>query len=369
VSGATCAVCGTVAPVCCYDGFREGEHVLPVCPDCCEHDPVAQVARLATLPAPLGPAPVTPKATPQRKPRRAKRRLPVASAAQAADLGDVPDLASYDFIVVSISGGKDSQVMLWHVVRLLAEHGLLDRLVVLHCDLGESEWEGTGELAREHARLAGARFILTSRIGGTAKKDSSVYRKGETYGSILDYAERRGSWPAPGPRWCTSEFKRGPASTVYTALAREWRQAGGSGRPCRILDCQGLRAAESPGRAKLGALTVRKSNGAQHVDTWLPIHRLSEAQVWADIRTSGWVHHYAYDLGMPRLSCAFCIFASRDVLLLAGEHNRDLLDRHVAVEERIGHTFKAKLALGDVRDALDQGERANPDKLTFAQGL
>ena len=52
-------------------------------------------------------------------------------------------------------------------------------------------------------------------------------------------------------------------------------------------------------------------------------------------------YHHAYDLGMPRLSCVFCIFAPESALLVAGKHNPDLLKQYVAVEEKIGHSFKA----------------------------
>ena len=41
------------------------------------------------------------------------------------------------------------------------------------------------------------------------------------------------------------------------------------------------------------------------------------------IRRSGVPYHYAYDFGMPRLSCMFCFYAPKSALRLAGSHNRD----------------------------------------------
>jgi hypothetical protein len=55
---------------------------------------------------------------------------------------------------------------------------------------------------------------------------------------------------------------------------------------------------------------------------------------------SGVNYHFAYDLGMPRLSCCFCIFASEDALMIAGKHNPELLTEYVRVETKIDHTFK-----------------------------
>lgn len=78
--------------------------------------------------------------------------------------------------------------------------------------------------------------------------------------------------------------------------------------------------------------------------------------MWADIKASGVRHHWAYDLGMPRLSCCFCIFAPKEALMLAGKHNRAKLDAYVEVEQAVGSRFKFELSLLEVRDALDRGE-------------
>jgi len=78
----------------------------------------------------------------------------------------------------------------------------------------------------------------------------------------------------------------------------------------------------------------RSSNGRRTVDVWLPIHSWTADQVWQRIHASGVRHHPAYDLGMPRLSCCFCIFSPRSALLLAGKHNPQLLAEYVAVETK-----------------------------------
>lgn len=105
---------------------------------------------------------------------------------------------------------------------------------------------------------------------------------------------------------------------------------------------------------------LRSSNGKRLVDLWLPIHSWTTAQVWQRIQASGVRYHPAYDLGMPRLSCCFCIFSPRSALLLAGQHNPDLLKEYVAVEQRIGHRFRKELPLTEVQAALQRGERSGP---------
>jgi 3'-phosphoadenosine 5'-phosphosulfate sulfotransferase (PAPS reductase)/FAD synthetase len=255
----------------------------------------------------------------------------------------LPNLSYFDVILVNSSAGKDSQAMLDYVVGLARLAGILDRVVVVHCDLGRVEWMGTRDLAEEQARHYGVRFEAVSR----------------PQGDLLAHVEQRKLWPGPKSRYCTAQHKRGQVHTLLTRLTNGVR-ASGVKRPARILNCLGMRAGESVGRAKLVAFEPDKlaTNGRRQVTRWLPIHSWTEAEVWARIKASGVRHHPAYDLGMPRLSCCFCIFAPRAALLLAGEHNPELLAEYVRVEKAIGHKFKNDLTLESVQDALAKGERA-----------
>jgi phosphoadenosine phosphosulfate reductase family protein len=209
-------------------------------------------------------------------------------------------------------------------------------------------------VSAEHPRDAQKSGADATVCGTCPYRPSMVSRP---QGDLLDHVEARGKWPGPSTRFCTSDHKRAQVYRLLTQLAAEHRARGGG--QVRILNCMGMRAQESAMRAKLEPLKhdAMASNGRRHVDTWLPLHDWTEAQVWSRIRVSGVRHHPAYDLGMPRLSCAFCIYAPRDALLLAGLHNRPLLDEYVAVEQRIGHDFKHRLPIVSIRDALDAGEK------------
>lgn len=293
------------------------------------------------------------KATKKAEAKAAKAAAKVAAKAEmmaaARANATIPDLASYDSIVVASSAGKDSQAMLDRVHELAVAAGVVDRIVVVHCDLGRVEWADTGELAAEQARRYDFRFLKVSR----------------PQGDLLTHVEKLGQWPTPSMRFCTSDHKRAQIHRVITSLCDKVRKTTGK-KVVRVLNAIGLRAEESPGRAKRADLTFdkRASNGRRVVDVWLPVHAWTTEEVWDRIRVSGVPHHRAYDLGMPRLSCAFCIFASQDALLLAGEHNRPLLDQYVALEAKIGHDFKHHLPIVQTRDALDRGERADPTKIT-----
>lgn len=248
------------------------------------------------------------------------------------------DLREWDVIVVNTSAGKDSMATLVTVAAMAREAGVLDRVVAVHADLGRVEWPGVRELAQEQAEALGIRF--------------EVVRRGK--GDLLAQVEARGRWPDSSNRYCTSDQKRDQVAKVLTRLAAE---RGGDG--VRILNCMGFRAEESAARAKRQVMTrdERTSSGRKEVWTWLPIHDWPLARVWEVIKASGLRWHRAYDLGMPRLSCVFCIFAPKEALVIAGHENRELLDEYVALEAKIGHRFTHRMAIAEVRDAVLAGER------------
>lgn len=299
-------------------------------------------------------------------------------------------LDRYDWIVVNTSAGKDSQALMDEVCRLAKDAGVLDRVVAVHADLSEEEWEGTKELAEEHARHYGIRFEVVKR-----KQGGILQHVMDRQAKLVADGKNAPAWPSSTERWCTSDHKRGQVSTLLTRLSAETVKKGtppwpsstarwctshhkgnqisqlltaltaqrrgerGNRHRVRILNCMGMRAGESSARAKLlpFRLDRRNTNGKRIVHTWLPLHAWTVEQVWERNRQAGTRHHYAYDLGMPRLSCCFCIFSPRSALMLAGKHNPELLGRYVEVEQQTGFSFRKEQSLAEVREALARGEQ------------
>lgn len=257
------------------------------------------------------------------------------------------NLLAYDLIIINSSAGKDSQAMLDVIAEQVAELEIQKRVVVVHCDLGRMEWKGTRDLAERQARHYGFRFEVVRR----------------PQGDLLSHVTKRGKWPSSTARYCTSDHKRGQVSTLFTKLVREERASRRRALHCaefpavRILNCMGHRAQESPKRAKMQPVEVdrRHTNGMREVTIWRPLLSWTVEQVWDQIRRSGVEHHYAYDLGMPRLSCVFCIFSPKNALLLAGKHNPELLSEYVEVERQIGHTFRKDFRIAEVQTDLLAG--------------
>ncbi|MCH9490484.1 PUA domain (predicted RNA-binding domain) [Klebsiella pneumoniae] len=142
------------------------------------------------------------------------------------------------------------------------------------------------------------------------------------------------SWPSASTRQCTSDLKRGPIQREVRAYAK----ANGFKV---IVNCLGLRAQESPGRAKRQAFRKNEtdSNSVLTWYEWLPVHEMKAEEVFATIRETGQEPHYAYALGNERLSCVFCIMASRNDLKNGATHHPDLLEHYAALEARTGYTM------------------------------
>jgi 3'-phosphoadenosine 5'-phosphosulfate sulfotransferase (PAPS reductase)/FAD synthetase len=254
--------------------------------------------------------------------------------------GPIPDLRAYDVVLVNSSAGKDSQASLDVVVEHARAAGILDKVIVVHADLGDAEWDGVPDLAAEHAAHYGLRFELARRTAADGHTET-----------ILERVATRGMWPDAARRWCTSDHKRGPIRKIMTALVAELRDSGTVvDRPVRLLNVMGLRAAESTARARRTPYAANQaaSNGRRHVDDWYPIHHYTVADVWARIAAAGTRPHPAYSEGMSRLSCRFCVLSSRADLLCSARLNPGLAARYAAVEAAVGHTFRADLSMADI---------------------
>jgi 3'-phosphoadenosine 5'-phosphosulfate sulfotransferase (PAPS reductase)/FAD synthetase len=265
-------------------------------------------------------------------------------AIDAADLV-VPELNSYDVILVNSSAGKDSQAMLDYLVRLADEQGVSrEKFVVVHCDLGRVEWAGTKELAAEQSAHYGLRFeVVTRELGDLL---TQVEQRHE---ANLAKGKSQAPWPSSTARWCTSDQKTAQVLKLITRLTAELSHLG---RQVRILNCLGIRAQESVARAKKAGFEKdpKACNGKRDVDRWLPIFGWSEEQVWDCIHASGVRYHEAYEVGMERLSCCFCVLATRKDLTIAAKHNPELIAEYATVERRVGWKFTATLSIAELAD-------------------
>lgn len=74
-----------------------------------------------------------------------------------------PNLRHFDLILLNSSGGKDSAAMLVVMKKLAEAQKVLDRVEVVHADLGGAEHDGVRELAEDQARRLGLPFHVVHR--------------------------------------------------------------------------------------------------------------------------------------------------------------------------------------------------------------
>lgn len=231
-------------------------------------------------------------------------------------------VAAGALFVANHSGGKDSQAMLIRLLEIVPR----SQILVVHASLGEAEWEGALEHAQEQAQAAGLPFVVAHAV--------------KTFFGMVEHrfkvrpGPNSSCWPSASNRQCTSDLKRGP-------IEREIRRYAADRGITTIVTCLGIRAAESPGRAKRPEISwsARNSLAGRSWYEWLPIHCMSTPEVFATIEAAGQKPHWAYAAGNERLSCVFCIMGSPRDLANGARHRPQLLAKYLEIEQRTGYTM------------------------------
>lgn len=217
---------------------------------------------------------------------------------------------------VSHSGGKDSQAM----YAILSCYVPDEQICVVHADLGEIEWEGV----QDHIRA-------------TINHPLHVVSANKTF---FDMVERRSvnrpdvpSWPSSAHRQCTSDLKRGP---IHKFIRNDMKNRGAT----LALNCTGIRAEESPSRAKKEPLKLNKSLSVagREVYEYMPIHHITTQEVFASIATANQKPFWAYSEN-KRLSCVFCIMGCDNDLQHGARQRPDLYQKYLELERSTGWTM------------------------------
>jgi 3'-phosphoadenosine 5'-phosphosulfate sulfotransferase (PAPS reductase)/FAD synthetase len=303
----------------------------------------------------------------------------------------IPDLASYDHIIVYFSGGKDSLACLLHLLDSGADPA---RIELWHHEIDGREgsrlmdWPITPGYCKAVAQHFKLPIYFSWREGGFEREmlrhealtapvhfetpDGEVIR-----GGISGTPNTREKFPQVSAnlsvRWCSASLK---IDVAARAICNQDRFLGK-----RTLTISGERAEESPARAKYAEFEPDRTdrrNGRRrmrHVDRWRAVHDWSEAQVWAIIEKHLINPHPAYWLGWGRVSCMMCIFGNQNQWASARrllEHGRqewealkadqpDQFARVAAYEAQFGTTIHRTRSVVESAD-LGTPYQLDPDK-------
>lgn len=241
-------------------------------------------------------------------------------------------------LVLSVSGGKDSDAMCHHLLDRRQSEGWPGDAIMIHADLGARvEWRQTPDYVRDLAQRKGIPLhVVRWTHGDLIDRIWQRYHKDPS----------RPCWPSAAMRYCTADLKRDPISKFL-------RRMFPSGS---VICAMGLRAEESPARAKRQTLARRQDSSAptrgRLVYDWLPIHDWIEADVWNCIQQHGGIYHEAYQHGNHRLSCALCVLASLNDLINGAVHNPDTYREYCRIEAITGYSFRKDFWLSDLKPEL-----------------
>lgn len=255
-------------------------------------------------------------------------------------------LSNNPVVAIGVSGGKDSSAVAVRTQRFLKEIGHCGEVVLIHSDLGRIEWRDSLPSCQRLADQLGLELIVVRRQQG-----DMIDRWRERWNRNVDRYAKLSCvqlilpWSTPRMRFCTSDLKM---QVICQELVRRF-----PGRV--ILSVSGIRREESSKRALAPVLRPQpllcRSKSRTIGFDWHGILDWTLAQVLAFLQSEGSALHEAYTrYHTSRVSCCFCILASRRDLLASTtcEQNQDAYCLLVQMELDSTFAFQGKQWLADL---------------------
>lgn len=273
-------------------------------------------------------------------------------------MDDLPDLTSYDLVLVMWSGGKDSLACILH----LLEQGVpKSKIELWHHDIdGGSpfmDWPCTPSYCGSIAKHLSVPLYHSWRMGGFLRE---MLRNGTpTAPTVFERPDgsfgEKGGKGMPGTRqkfpqvsadlsvrWCSAYLKIDVASI---AIKNQERFNG-----IRTLFVTGERAEESSARSRYRVFEPHRTDARagkfrRHVDHWRAVHAWNEQQVWDIVRAHRINPHPAYRLGWGRVSCLSCIFGSANQWASVRKIAPVQFETIAQYEQQFGKTIQRKRSI------------------------
>jgi 3'-phosphoadenosine 5'-phosphosulfate sulfotransferase (PAPS reductase)/FAD synthetase len=186
-------------------------------------------------------------------------------------------------LVISVSGGKDSDAMLVATVKVYRAMGWSGPIFALFCDLGRIEWAGALEHIRSRCDRLGVRLVVVKRPQGGLvdrwrQRFEAIAAKQDSDGSGGG-GEKVGNaplWSSSQHRYCTSELKEGQADKALRSHSL-------------VICALGIRKEESSNRAKKPGVWVRPGPTTKTLKEPAGMSLAGEREQWAADALSNWV--------------------------------------------------------------------------------
>lgn len=285
-----------------------------------------------------------------KRPGRVDR--PVTTTPEIVEL-----LAANSPCAIGVSGGKDSCALALATVAYLDAIGHTGPRLLIHSDLGRTEWRESLPVCERLAAVLGLELVVVRRNAGDMM-DRWLVRQSNNVERYADLScvKLILPWSTPGMRFCTSELK---TAVICRELVRRFPGQ-------TIISACGIRRDESPKRklapvAKHQAKLTSRPRKTSGID-WHPVIDWTLADVFAYLADQQFALHEAYTkFGMSRVSCVYCIMSKEDDLVASTTcpDNHDTYREMVGLEITSTFAFQGGKWLGDIAPhLLDDATRA-----------
>lgn len=253
-------------------------------------------------------------------------------------------------VAISISGGKDSAAAAFRTTEHLDAVGHQGARILIHSHLGRVEWRQSLPSCERLAERLRLELVVVRREAGDLLDRWRVrWANNVRRYSDLCCVKLILPWSTASMRFCTSELK---TSVIARDLVRRFPQQ-------TILSVSGIRRQESSGRASAPVAKVQPKLHSASFQTggldWHPILEWTLSDALDYLRVKNFPLHEAYTrYGSSRVSCAFCVLASRGDLASAAlcEDNHELYRELVRLETESTFSFQDSFWLADVAPDL-----------------
>jgi len=261
-------------------------------------------------------------------------------------------LSNYDKIIIAFSGGKDSTASFLDILDAGVDKSKIE---LWHHDIdghGDKfmDWHITPDYCKKFAEAFDITIYFSWKEGGFSRemlRDNTP--TAPTYFETPNGIKKAGGkgknntrlkFPQVSGnlsvRWCSAYLK----IDVCSIAIRNQERFDGK----RVLLVSGERAEESAGRAKYlefepDRADNRDGKRQRHVDRYRNVHKWTEKQVWDIIEKHNIRVHPAYYIGWGRVSCASCIFGSKDQWATLYKIDREHVEKIIHYEKLFGVTI------------------------------
>lgn len=238
-------------------------------------------------------------------------------------------------VAIGVSGGKDSTAVALATVEHLDAVGHAGPRLLVHADLGVTEWADSLPTCERLAARMGLELMVVRRPqGDMMDRWEQRWRDNLRRWLTLSCVKVILPWSTPAMRFCTAELK---VDQITRGLSRRFPGE-------TIVNVTGIRREESRDRANAPTAkpqpklksTTRGTTGWD----WNAIAHWSLADALAIADRHGFPRHEAYTrFGSRRVSCVYCILATEADHKASATDGRNLAVGRRMVDLEVASTF------------------------------